>query len=78
MDFLTNPQWIVPILAAAAAWGGSRQALNGTRERVRELHVQLADHIRDEHAADMITHDRIARIETKVDLLLVHKDNEVN
>jgi hypothetical protein len=68
---------ITSIFAAGAAWAGVKVSLNGTKLRVEETHTRLADHIRDEGLADMHTHDRIAktherltRVETKVDMLL--------
>lgn len=60
MDFIQFAQWAMPMLfAGGAAWGGSKVALNGTRERVRKLE-QSDDEYRD----------RLARIETKLDILL--------
>ena len=65
------------IFAAGAAWAGVKVSLNGTKKRVEETHRQLTDHIREEGLADMHTHDRIAktherltRVETKVDMVL--------
>lgn len=60
-------QWVIPILAAAAAWGGSRQALNGTRERVKEISSDLKDHVRWE--ADKYEHltERVKAVEVKID-----------
>lgn len=50
------------LLTVGGAYGGTRAALNGTRERVKELAKEL-----DEHKDDTI--DRLARIETKLDFL---------
>ena len=51
-----------PLLAIAGAWGGAKVALNGTRERVKDLEKDV-----DEIKVDTI--DRLARIETKLDAL---------
>ena len=47
------------LVALGAAWGGAKVALNGTRERVRHL-----------EESDRDVHDRLARMETKIDILL--------
>lgn len=63
------------LVAGGAAYGGARSALNGTRKEVKEIkqslvdHKQsLVDHIKaDENLArEMI--DRLARIETKLEV----------
>ena len=59
-----NSEWILPLLAAAAAWGGSRQALNGTRERVRSIDEKLDTHIQQVHT-DIA--QRLAVVEVKID-----------
>ena len=61
---------LTAIFSAGAAWAGVKVSLNGTKRRVEETHRQLAEHIKDESAADMKTHERIARVETKVDMVL--------
>ena len=58
------------LFVGGAAWGATKSALNGTRLRVQEVHKQLSDHIRDEVNADQETHERRARVETKVDIVL--------
>jgi hypothetical protein len=55
-------QWIVPVAAAAAAWGGTRQALNGTRERVKGIDRKLDLQMEKQ---SIIT-ERLASVETKV------------
>lgn len=59
MDITTIIALGGPALAAGAAWGGAKVALNGTRLRVKELEI-----------ADKDKTDRLARIETKIDVLL--------
>jgi hypothetical protein len=56
-------QWIVPVAAAAAAWGGTRQALNGTRERVKSIDSKLD--IQMEKQA--VVSERLAIVETKIE-----------
>ena len=36
------------IVAGAAAWGGSKAALNGTRERVSRLDIRFEDHLKED------------------------------
>lgn len=54
---------VTGLFSAGAAWGGTRVALNGTRERVKKLEddVSTARSERGEIIA------RLIRIETKVD-----------
>lgn len=59
MDIYTIIAIASPAIAAGSAWGGAKVALNGTRLRVKEL-----------EQADKDKTDRLARIETKIDLLL--------
>jgi hypothetical protein len=58
------------VFAAGAAWGAVKTGLNGTKARVEALHADLDEHIKEEHANDRQTHERVARVETKVDLLV--------
>lgn len=55
-------------------------SLNGTRTRVKEIKSDLEAHRRDlrvhmteEHADYKVQSDRLARVETKIDLLLQGK-----
>ena len=61
---------LTALVAAAFAAGGAKRALNGTRERVKEIHEQLNSHITEEANNDRVTHERIASVETKVDILI--------
>ena len=47
------------LFSGGAAWGAAKVALNGTRQRVKEL-----------EESDRLTIERLARIETKIDLIL--------
>lgn len=58
------------IFVGGVAWGATKSALNGTRMRVQQIHEELRSHIRDESSADMETHERITRVETKLDMLI--------
>lgn len=53
------------VVAGAAAYGGTKQALNGTRERVKTLENDFKAHKTD-------TTDRMARMETKIDYIHDH------
>ena len=57
------------MFVGGVAWGATKQALNGTKEKVKEIHTQLTAHIKEEHDADQQTHERLAVVETKVDAL---------
>ena len=61
---------IVAFFSAGAAWGAVKTGLNGTKGRVEALTVKIDDHIRDETDNDRTTHERIARVETKVDIII--------
>jgi hypothetical protein len=69
MDYGSLSQWIVPALAAAAAWGGSRQALNGTRERVKDIDNKMDNYITTSYNKHENLVQRVAVVETKVDSL---------
>ena len=60
-------QFLLPVAAAAAAWGGSRQALNGTRERVKTIDEKMDKHVNQTAANFSAMKERIAVVETKVD-----------
>lgn len=47
------------LVTGGVAWGSVKQALNGTRDRVKKIEADHGDHA-----------DRLARIETKIDILL--------
>ena len=57
---------IVPLMtivgSTSAAWGGALVAINGTKARVAKLEA---------HQTNVI--DRLARLETKIDILLKEK-----
>jgi len=59
MDYLEALKLAIPLLAIGGAWGGAKVALNGTRKKVEALEQTSDDHV-----------DRLARIETKIDILL--------
>ena len=57
------------VFSAGAAWGGAKVALNGTKNRVKDIKEDLVKHT----AADLVIQtqmiDRLARIETKLDMI---------
>jgi hypothetical protein len=61
---------LTALFLAGTVWGATKAALNGTKQRVQIIHEELREHIHDEHNADMETHERIARMEAKLDLLI--------
>ena len=61
---------LTALFVSGAAWGATKTALNGTKQHVKDIHAELRQHIREEHNADMETHERIARVETKIDVLV--------
>lgn len=73
MEFLELAKLAGPLLAIGGAWGGAKVALNGTRDRVKQIDRKLEDHIKDETTQDLKIHERVASIETKIDVLLERK-----
>lgn len=67
MDYGTIIAIVGPLLAGAAAWGGSRQALNGTRESVKEIKGDLKTHILDARDKHTQVCERLTSVETKLD-----------
>lgn len=61
---------LTAIFVSGAAWGATKSALNGTRQRVQQIHEDLRQHVSEESNADMQTHERLTRVETKVDVLV--------
>lgn len=64
------------VAAGAAAWGASKQALNGTRERVARIDAHLLDHIRDDDQVQRELLQRAAALEAKIDLVLARLDRD--
>lgn len=56
-----------PLVAGAAAWGGTVKALNGTRERVRNVEANSAAHERLDQGRHLEVVERLTRIETKLE-----------
>lgn len=61
---------ITGVFAAGSAAGAVKVALNGTKIKVDEVHSQLRDHVTEENNNDRETHERIAKVETKLDMLI--------
>jgi alkylation response protein AidB-like acyl-CoA dehydrogenase len=55
------------VAAAAGSYGGVKQALNGTRERVQNLEQNAAIHEAKDQGRHEEVIDRLARIETKLE-----------
>jgi hypothetical protein len=74
---MVNPEFLLPVAAAAAsaggAWGAIKVMLNGTRDRVKKLENIFELHTRNEQDRDGFVIDRLARLETKLDLLIADK-----
>ena len=51
------------LVSVGGAYGAVKTAMNGTKERVKVLEVENKD-----------TADRLARIETKIDILVEHTE----
>lgn len=82
---MNDPSFVVSALtiaaSAGAAWGSVKVSLNGARRKINETHAALHRHMEDEmhdFAAnaekiarkEAVQSDRLARLETKIDLLL--------
>jgi hypothetical protein len=61
---------ITAALALGGSWGGAKVALNGTRERVKEINRKFEQHVADEQAQDLRIHERMASVEAKIDVLI--------
>ena len=66
--------------SAGAAWGAVKVSLNGTRPRVKHIEANLRQHFIDEMEEYRLANDRmakqddrLARLETKIDLILIDK-----
>jgi len=70
MEFIELLKIAAPLLAVGGAWGGAKVALNGTRERVKDVAARLETHIKDESVSDVILHERVASIEVKQDMVI--------
>lgn len=69
MEWIAIAQWVVPwLIAGGAAYGGTKQALNGTRERVMKLEAS------DSNQNDKLSSlgEGMARVETKIDMLILN------
>jgi len=70
MDYMEFIKLATPLLAIGGAWGGAKVALNGTRERVKEVQKRLDVHMTEDEKVQREMIDRSARIETKIDILM--------
>lgn len=64
------PSIMTALFVGGVSWGATKSALNGTRQRVQEIHKTVQAHIKDETESDRKLHERITRVETKVDILI--------
>lgn len=67
MDVMMMVQIAVPVATVAAAWGGTRQALNGTRERSVRIEDKLDGHISGSEVKHTAVCERLTAVETKLD-----------
>lgn len=61
---------VTAVFTGGAAWGGAKVALNGTRNRVKKMETDFETHMRDDQMVQREMVDRLARIETKLELAL--------
>lgn len=54
------------LTAGAASWGATKQALNGTRERVERIETKLDTHVLDTRIHREEAIQRLTTLETKV------------
>lgn len=62
------------IFTGGVAWGAARQALNGTRERVKDIQAGLKQHVDSDDAVQRELLQRSAALEAKVDIILSKLD----
>jgi len=67
MDVGLIAQIMVPVATVAAAWGGTRQALNGTRERSVRIENKLDKHVVDSANKHVDVVTRLTAVEVKLD-----------
>jgi hypothetical protein len=67
MDWILTAVSVV--FGAGAAWGGATAALNGTRNRVKSIEEWAVQHDKKDDEFQREGIDRLARIETKIDML---------
>ena len=65
-DFLEMIKWAIPFLAVGGAYGGAKQAINGTKHRVDKLE-EVADRAQEKYTG---VKTQLASVETKIDILL--------
>jgi len=61
------------LIAGGTAFGGAKMALNGTRERVRQLADQFEDHAQNDDSVQRELLQRTAAMDAKLDLLIAGK-----
>ena len=66
MDVMTALQFAVPVATIAAAWGGTRAALNGTRERVKSIDTKLDASMLENNKQHQEIMQRVTVVETKL------------
>ena len=75
-----NPQmaWTVgtALVTAASAWKAVKMGLNGARKDIEDTKIELRDHIRTENEADQRLHEKVGRIEGKLDTLIGIKGHQ--
>ena len=73
MELLEIIKIATPLLALGGAWGGTRVALNGTRERVKNL--EASEKEQDKKLQTL--GEGMVRVETKQDMLIEYiKENK--
>lgn len=65
-----------PIATVAAALGGTKVALNGTRERVKDIDKNLNIYIKENNQTHADLLQRLSVTETKIDDLRCRKENK--
>ena len=60
-------EWAIPVATVASAWGGVKVALNGTKQKVQDIHDELKHHIHDEDKQQKEIIERLTRVETKLE-----------
>ena len=69
-DLLHYVSMSIPFLAGAAAWGGAKMARQDDRVLLAKLEDRQDEHEKQDTAIHTEMIDRMARVETKIDILL--------
>jgi hypothetical protein len=63
-------KFAIPLLAVGGAWGGAKYAIKANDAKIEALEGNLKEHLHEDEATQRVIIDRMARMETKIDMIL--------